>query len=244
MSLGELRRRFPLGERRPLLVTEVTRMNQAVCVACYDLHASRIVRPLPWNITNWSNVEYTSGRITVGTVLGVVPANPQPVSAYPHASEDLRLAGNPTSLAILTPGQVVEALRSKADRAVSAIFDGNLLERKYVEASVECRSLGAIMAAASQIHPFVNSYDKLRVRFTDASGTVYDLPVTDMDAQQVLIREDADAATGYLQGKLAQHQHHAEIMLRLGLARAFSGEPPQNWYPMRCYLQCNGFLFP
>jgi hypothetical protein len=109
MSLSELRRRFPLGERRPLLVTEVTRMSQAVCVAGYDLHAGRIVRPLPRNITNWPNVEFTSGRITVGTVLGVVPADPQPVSAYPHATEDLRLTGNPTGLALLTPGQVVEA---------------------------------------------------------------------------------------------------------------------------------------
>jgi hypothetical protein len=140
MSLRELRRRFPLGERRPLLVTEVTRMSQAVCVACYDLHAGRIVRPLPRNITNWPNVEFTSGRITVGTVLGVVAADPQPVSAYPHASEDLRLMANPAGLSVLTPGQVVEALRPMADRTVSAIFDGNLLERRYVEASVECRS--------------------------------------------------------------------------------------------------------
>jgi hypothetical protein len=147
MSLRELRRQFPLRERRPLLVTEVTRMSQAVCVACYDLHAGSICRPLPRNITNLPNVEYTSGRITVGTVLGVVPADPQPVSAYPHASEDLCLTDNPTSLAVLTPGQVVEALRPTADRTVSAIFDGNLLERKYVEASVECRSLGAVMAA-------------------------------------------------------------------------------------------------
>ncbi len=243
MSLRELRRQFPPRERRPLLVTEVTRMSQAVCVACYDLHAGRIVRPLPRNITNWPNVEYTSGRITVGTVLGVVPADPQPVSAYPHASEDLRLTGNPTSLAVLTPGQVVEALRPTADRTVSAIFDGNLLERKYVEASVECRSLGAVMAAASQIRPFVNRYDKLRVVFTDASGAAYDLPVTDMEAQQVLSQEDADAAAEYLRAKLAQHHRDTEIMLRLGLARAFSGVPPQNWHPMRCYLQCNGFLF-
>ena len=91
MSLRELRRQFPLRERRPLLVTEVTRMSQAVCVACYDLHAGSIVRPLPRNITNWPNVEYTSGRITVGTVLGVVPADPQPVSDYPHASEDVNI---------------------------------------------------------------------------------------------------------------------------------------------------------
>ena len=189
-------------------------------------------------------MEFTSGRITVGTVLGVVPADPQPVSAYPHATEDLRLGDNPTGLAVLTPGEVVEALRPTADRTVSAIFDGNLLERRYVEASVECRSLGAIMVVASQIRPFVNSYDKLRVAFTDASGSAYDLPVTDMEAQQVVRQQDADAAAEYLRGKLAQQQRHTEIMLRLGLARAFSGVSPQNWHPMRCYLQCNGFLFP
>jgi hypothetical protein len=90
--MRELRRQFPLGERRPLLVTEVTRMSQAVCVACNDLHAGRIVRPLPRNITNWPNVEYTSGRIAVGTVLGVVPADPQPVSArYRRPDEEARL---------------------------------------------------------------------------------------------------------------------------------------------------------
>jgi hypothetical protein len=244
MGLRELRRQYPLGARLPLLVTEVTRMSQAVCVAAYDLHATRIVRPLPQNNTNWPNVEFTSGRIIVGTVLGAVPADPQPASAYPHATEDLRLVGNPTSLGVLRSGEIVEALRPTADRTVSAIFGGNLLDRKYVEAAVKCRSLGAIMVAASQIRPFANSYGRLRVLFTDASGTAYDLPVTDMEAQQVLARNDADAAAEYLRDKLAQHHRNTAIMLRLGLARAFSGVPPQNWQPMRCYLQCNGFLFP
>jgi hypothetical protein len=244
MPLGDLCRQFPLGQRRPLLVTEVTRMSGAVCVAAYDLHARRIVRPLPRDITNWPNVEFTSGRITVGAILGVRPSNSKLASAYPHATEDFRLEDSPTRLGALTSAEVVEALRPTADRTVTAIFSGNLLERKYVEELQQCRSLGAILVAVSDVRPFVNSYGKLRVAFTDVVGISYDLPVTDMEAQQILAREDAEAASDYLRGKLAQHRRKREIMLRLVLARAFSGVSPQSWQPMRCYLQCNGFLYP
>lgn len=244
MTLKDLCRQFPVGQRRPLLVTEVTRMSGAVCVAAYDLHGRRIVRPLPRDVTNWPNVEFTSGRIVVGTVLGVVPSNPQPASAYPHASEDLRLTNSPAHLGNLSSAEVVDTLRSTADRTVSAIFDDNLVDRRYVEELKECRSLGAVMVAVSGVRPFANSYGKLRVAFTDAAGSTYDLPVTDMEAQQVLAQKDVDAAAAYVQAKLARQRRNAEIMLRLGLARAFSGVPPQNWQPMRCYLQCNGFLYP
>lgn len=244
MPLKDLCRRFPLGKSRPVLVTEVTRMSGAVCVAAYDLHGGRIVRPLPPNITNWPNAEFTSSRITVGTVLGVVPSNPQPASAYPHASEDLRLAGNPVGLGILPSAEIVEALQPTADHTVSTIFGGNLIDRKYVEELIQCRSLGTIMVAVSDVRPFANSYGKLRVAFADFAGTSYDLPVTDMEAQQILAQGDADAAADHLRAKLAKHRRNTKIMLRLGLARAFAGVPPQNWQPMRCYLQCNGFLYP
>jgi hypothetical protein len=218
-------------------------MNQAVCVAAYDLHAGRTVRPLPRNVPNWPNVEYTSGRITVGTVLGVVPADPQPVSAYPHASDDLRLTGNPVRLGVLTRGEVVDALRPTADRTVSTIFDGNLRAESYVEEFVQCRSLGAVMVLAAQIHPFVRQrYSQLRVTFTDASRTPYDLAVTDMEVRQVQEAQGVDAAAQYLQDKLAPHQH-AELMLRLGLTRAWSGSSG-TWQPRRCTLQCNGLLCP
>jgi hypothetical protein len=63
-----------------------------------------------------------------------------------------------------------------------------------------------------------------------------------MEAQRILTQQHAAAAADYLTGNLTEHRRDTEIMLRLGLARAFSG--PQNWHPMRCYLQCNGFLFP
>src|SRR5690242_2498216 len=115
MDLRELRQRFPLRDQRPVLVTEVTRMNQAVCVAAYDLHSGRIVRPLPRVGANWPDAEYTSGRITVGTVLGVAPMYPQPQSTYPHATEDCRLAGDPVRLGVLPANEVIEAIRPEVD---------------------------------------------------------------------------------------------------------------------------------
>lgn len=243
MSLRELRQRFQLGDRRPVLVTEVTRMSGAVCVAAYDLHADRIVRPLPRALTNWPNVEYSSGRIVVGAVLGVTPADPQPASDYPHASEDLRLTGEPARLGVLTVAEVVDALGPTADPSVAAIFGGNLIEGKYVEALSRCRSLGTIMIAAGRVRAFVNGYGKLRASVRGADGAWYDLPITDMEVQQILAQRDAAAAAQHLGTQLGANPNN-QIMLRLGLARAYSGIPPQNWQPMRCYLQCNGILIP
>jgi hypothetical protein len=136
----------------------------------------------------------------------------------------------------------VDALGSTADHAVFAIFDGNLFDRKYVDEQTKCRSLGAVMVTVAGVRPHVNSYGKLRVTFTDAAGSAYDLPVTDMEAQQIFVQQDAAAAAEHIRAKLARRPRNEQVMLRLGLARAYSG--PQNWQPMRCYLQCNGLLFP
>jgi hypothetical protein len=234
MTLRELQRRFPLGTRRPVLVTEVTRMTSGICVAAYDLHGHRVVRPLPRDIDNWQSVEFTSGRITVGSVLGIRP----PTSAYPHAREDLRLAESPVQVDVLTRGEVLRALHSTADESVSAIFDGNLLDRKYVQERNACRSLGAIMTPAARIRPYVDGYDKLRVAVTDQGDTTYHLPITDMEARQVQAAQDAEAAAQYVQDQLNRHSHATQIMVRLGLARGFGRQDhghrlwrsPHSWF--------------
>lgn len=243
MSLAELRRRYPSGPKRPVIVTEVTRMTSGICVAAYDVHQNRIVRPLPRDIANWPVAEFTSGRIGVGSVLGVRPLDRQPLSAYPHATEDLRLVEPPDQLGVLAVGELARALEPTADDTVSSIFDGNLLDRKYVQERALCRSLGAIMTPAARIRPYVDGYDKLRIAIRDRSDLTYDLPITDMQARQVQTSQDTEAAARYVQEKLGRHPAGTHIMVRLGLARGWGGGS-QGWHPLRCYLQCNGLLYP
>jgi hypothetical protein len=220
-------------------------MTSGICVAAFDIYGHKIVRPLPRDAANWSRAEYTSGRITVGSVLGIRPLDPQQqsASAYPHATEDLRLAESPVGLGNLRHGELVRALGPTVDRTVSSIFDGNLLDRKYVQERAVCRSLGAVMIPVAQIRPYVDGFSSLRVTIIDQPDISYVLPITDMEARQIQATEGAQAAAQQIQEKLNQYTGETPIMVRLGLARAWSGVG-QDWYPLRCYLQCNGFLYP
>ena len=58
MDLDELKEQHPAANGRPVLITDVTRMRKGFfCVAGYDIHAAKMVRPLQPSGQNWQLVD-------------------------------------------------------------------------------------------------------------------------------------------------------------------------------------------
>lgn len=168
MGLESLRARHHIEGERQVIVTEVTRMTGGqVCVAALDVHAGTMVRPLQVDGSNWEEAKWVdTGYMVPGNVLSLVPATPGH-SAFPHASEDFRVA-TVRLLEERASDDLYQACTETADPNVEAIFDGSLMEGKFVIADTECRSLGCIMLPRHKLK-VSEFYGKAQVSYQEAA---------------------------------------------------------------------------
>jgi hypothetical protein len=124
-----------------------------------------------------------------------------------------------------------------ADKSVEAIFDGNLVDGKYVVADTECRSLGCITLLPKKLR-VRDAFGKVQVSYQDNSYVWHNFPVTDLT-----VKNECDAAAGAaaLSAKIAASNPFCPLVLRLGLARAWDGDD-KGYDPKRCYVQLNGLI--
>lgn len=237
MGLGKLREAHKIAGERQVLVTEVTRMSgDLVCVAALDIHSGRMVRPLQGDGSNWEEAKWTqAGYMVVGNVLSLVSAA-QGNPAYPHASEDHRVA-TVRLLGAATQSELYEACRETADGDVDSIFGGELVDGKYVVADQKCRSLGCIMIPSSKLKAS-EFYGKVQVSYRDGQGVWHNFPVTELATKSV---GDAVSGAAALNARLAAASFFKPVAVRLGLARAWDGGA-KAYDPKRCYLQANGII--
>ncbi|EZP73662.1 hypothetical protein BV96_01105 [Sphingomonas paucimobilis] len=213
-------------------------MNKGlVCVAGIDVASGTMVRPLMSDGSNWEESRWVDGGyLQVGNLVSFEAAA-QTQSAYPHASEDFR-ASTVEVKANLSRDRVHAACIETADAAVEAIFDGNLVDGKYVAENSRCRSLGCIIVPARKLRTSA-AYGKIQVSFRDDAGEWHNFPVTELEARKAASVEDGAAL---LAKRLAAHPY-GHAALRLGLARGWVGSQ-QEYDPKRCYLQLNGLILP
>jgi len=102
---------------------------------------------------------------------------------------------------------------------------------------VQCRSLGSGLAASAFVRLYPVALTKWRLRFADAVGQIYDFPVTDSG----VAGQDAPTVGPVAASIAAAKADKAQILLRIGLARAFDGDG--KFSPKRCYVQANGIVF-
>ena len=237
MGLDNLSARHQIAGERQVIVTEVTRMSGGlVCVAALDVHSGTMIRPLQGDGSNWEEAKWVDTRYMVpGNVLSFSPADPGH-PAYPHASEDFRVA----TVRSLEQGALVDlyqACAETADASVVAIFDGALMEGKYVIAGTECRSLGCIMLSRNKVK-VSEFYGKVQVSYQDNNHTWHNFSVTDLLTKNAGV---AGAGVAVLNAKIAAASSFRPLALRLGLARAWDGGD-KDYDPKRCYLQLNGIV--
>ncbi len=119
---------YPVAETRPVLVTEVTRMKGDYrCVAGWDVHAERIVRPLQRDGSNWP-IGADRSVFCPGNLLGCIPVTRSSTGTFPHRNEDLPLARTPSVLACLDEASTFGLLIHHTARTIREAFRGPLIE--------------------------------------------------------------------------------------------------------------------
>lgn len=240
MSLEHLKNEYPAGNERPVLLTEVTRMSSGVyCVAGFDLHAAKMIRPLQAPGGNW---RLTSRDVFApGNLVAFRYSGGRGNGAYPHRMEDTVVLGQPRLLQTLTQTEACEVLEGSLYDTIADLYEGSLIDRKYVNDGTRCRSLGGVAVPIQNLR-FDESFGKLRLEIRDNDGRHYSLGVTSDELQSSFQNNrndypDLSGAKAWLKSFSAE----SVAILRLGLARAWDGKD-QKYDPKRCFLQLNGLI--
>jgi len=238
MNLEELRSEHQQDAGRHVLITEVTRMTHGdVCVAGIDIHTGSMVRPLRSKGENWEEIKWANERYLAPGNLVSLAAATTGHPAYPHATEDFRVA-NIALVTTISAAELHSICLETADASIESLFDNQLVDGKYVPANTQCRSLGAVIVSADMLKAQA-PFDKPQISYKDDHGVWHNFTATELDAKNA---GDADAAAEALSSRLAKNGGEMAV-LRLGLARAWKG-PDQEYDPPRCYVQLNGLILP
>jgi len=98
MNENQIKERYPANHFLPILISEVTRMSMGYyCVAGWDIHGRRMVRPLQSSGANWK-LGTDRSIFSVGHLINCVPSGRRN-AIYPHATDDLLLPEPPSLLA-------------------------------------------------------------------------------------------------------------------------------------------------
>ncbi len=240
LTLEALHARYPAPTFHPLLITEVTRMQNAhFCIAGFDVHAAKMVRPLRPRGVHWIFDEFQDPYFP-GQLVNVKPAG-TPHGVFPHSNEDLPLQSGMRVLDTLSEPELFAAMNGTWAESIVKLFGCAPVENRYFPEGARCPSIGSIRVPRRGILFQSSSANRLRLRLEDSDRIVYSLPVT-CDRLRGLFDPDGGthgvhAANGWLD-KMAPIE---PIIVRLGLTRGYAGTSGE-FDPKRCYLQVNGLL--
>lgn len=221
-----------------LIVTDVTEMHGGnYCVAGWDAHAPRMVRPLP-NGANWTVGLLQQFAIAPGAVIDVTPTGHQHLSAFPHRIEDTPVSI--TSIQLIHPGPIAwfAANSPPTHSSVDQAFGGHLLYSRlwngaqqgvHVLENTQIGSLNAVRVPVSGLTLFEDNYQgkrSLRAYLSDGHAC-YNLPVVAKSLREAYRLHGVPAAQGLL-------PNQGQVHVRLGLARAWAGQRG------KCSLMING----
>ena len=237
---AEARLRYPASTNILMLITEVTRMqNDVFCIAAYDLHRNRMVRPMLAGKGNWTfdrlHPGFRPGQLVLGKPGGVEK------SQYPHRTEDTPMQVTMKVLETWSESELYFALSPVASNGISQIFGQGLVEGRYFLEGTRCPSLGGLNIERRRLRFCFGTQNRVRLEVTEKDGTLHSLPITcdrfrscfDLETRPDAVLE----ANQRLQGLPAEEF----ILLRIGLSRGYSGSSGE-FNPKRCFLQINGIL--
>jgi hypothetical protein len=179
--MEHLKRQYPARQFHPVLITELTRMHGGhYCVAGWNVHRDRIVRPLaPLGGPSGGHWVLQDGRLPlqVGDLIHCQPVGGKQ-GTPPHSTEDFLLRLSPAPLAHFNAGQMFDLLQPTVDASVQDIFGQRLVQDKYLPDGALTRSLGAICVPRREMSFHHGYKERLRIEVQDSEGVVYDIPVT------------------------------------------------------------------
>lgn len=238
--------RYPANRFRSVLISEVTRMSMGnYCVAGWDFHAGKMVRPLQPSGANW-RLGTDRSVFSVGYLVNCVPSG-RHNATYPHATEDLILSQLPSLLEKFDEATTYALLLDKASTSIRELFGCALVEDKYLPEGTNCRSLGGVRAIRRRVRFIEDGFRKLRLQLQDIDHVSYRLPVTCDTLRHFFSPSDEEVEPhfGIAEANewLCVNPPDSEIIMRIGLARGWVGKDGE-WSPRRCYAQLNGIICP
>lgn len=245
MNEDRIRAKYPANRYQPVLISEVTRMNSGYhCVAGWDIHGQRMVRPLPLLGSNW-RLGTDRTVFSVGHLINCIPSGIQN-NVLPHGKEDFPLSKTPTLLEKYEEPEIYAFLLDKAFRSISELFGCRLVDNKYIPENSNCCSLGGVRILRRRTRFNMDSFGTPRLDMRDNNNVLYHLPITSDDLHRMYCADDKKRSsfnTEEAERWLCSITAESEIILRIGLARGWAGRDG-DWNPLRCYIQLNGIICP
>ena len=229
--------------RKLLTITDLTQMKGSrVCIAGIDPNGACIRPVLPPPGLFHKHLQVEGGMVIKPRAKIEFELWPTS-SAAPH-TEDMDFETDTwRHLGDCDDDEWFQLLDGDAAPSVEAIFQGALRERKYVLPGEGTRSLGTIRVADVHDMQLFNPHDgspRPRLRFSDATGVVYDLPITDLAYRDWAAALGANAGRGRHRAAAREMQELRKapaLFLRLGLTRPFD---PVGGAQEKCWLQITG----
>jgi hypothetical protein len=150
----------------------------------------------------------------MGNVMELTPAGISNTRGLPHSREDLIVLPLPQIVETILDEEIAAVLAESESRSMENLFGGQLQDHRLVMSGADCPSLGAIRVSRSTIWFFEKVWDderKLRCRFQDASGQLFNLPVSSVALRDQWHEGDVAALNGIFRGGGDAH-------VRIGLA--------------------------
>lgn len=216
-----------------LLITDLTEMHGGnFCVAGWDVHANRMIRPLP-NGANWTAPLLQQHRVNPGATIEVWPTGIAGRGAYPHATEDTPVSVHNIQFISAGPVNWFGPNMPAVSPSLAAAFGGMLnhnnqwngtLQGVHVAPATRVNSLGALRVPSQNLSFNVNNFGSLRAVLNDGRSS-YDLAVSSHRLKTAWRQGQIPAIVAAL--PMTQNFH-----VRIGLARAFGN-------PSKCYAMLN-----
>ncbi len=210
-----------------LVITDLSRMKEGrICIFGFD-EEKRHIRPvIPYTGINESYIFNEEGQRIIKPFAEVefdfIHTMPEP----PH-TEDCAINTNykPRFIRTLSENESKKFLEEILDESVKAIFGAEIHYNRYIKTG-GIRSIGTIkVKEVLSVNYSIKENDKYnyRLTFSDMSGDVYNLPITDCafrkycDNQRIQKGKTTDVISHELQRILNQ----SEVFLRVGLTRLY-----------------------
>ena len=216
--------------KKEIIITDLSRMHgDRVCIFGIDEEGKPIRPVIPYSSIEESYLFDEKGQQIIKPFVKIEFDLRDISPETPHTEDwEINTSNKPRLIGSLSEEEITEFLGSISDELVKDIFGAEIYEKRYTNPGEGRRSLGTIkVAKVLDVNYSLKEEGKYqyRITFSDISGEIYDLPITDCafreycDAQRIRTGNNPSSISDELRQKLNQ----SELFLCVGLTRLFRG---------------------
>ena len=214
--------------KKEIIITDLSRMHgDGVCIFGIDEEGKPIRPVIPYSSIRESYLFDENGQQIIKPFVKIEfdlrDTSPEP----PHTEDwEINTSNKPRLIGYISEEDRIKLLGNISDGLVKDIFGAKIHEKRYTNPGEGRRSLGTIkVAKILDVNYSLKEEGKYqyRITFSDISGEIYNLPITDCafreycDAQR--IRADNNPVS--ISDELRQKLNQSELFLCIGLTRLF-----------------------